>query len=292
EANLKCESHGRAIKLTCRWTEFKSCTENLKHYEVKLFDNNIALNTTKVKGNVVVLYYQFRKGFQLMKPYTIKVYSVRHIKGIDRQDQIGHLINSQFKTNVYHQYDMDQLAESIAKSLNHSTDKSIDVSQELAKLSLPWSNLVQKVTLIMSNDVNVFAGNEGKKKANEISRYRDACKATHISTSKCWELTLKEGLDDHYTFSRPDEANSATGLRVQLRFYYELYKHGWYASMVYPISDVETTTSSSGELKIRFHSNVNCILFNFRSLVAFPPNSNSNGYRYDCVLAEKEKNKH
>ncbi|KAL3307568.1 hypothetical protein Ciccas_013915, partial [Cichlidogyrus casuarinus] len=161
------------------------------------------------------------------------------------EEQIGHLNNSQFKTNVYHQYVMDQLAESIARNLNRSTDKSIDVSQELAKLSLPWSNLVQKVTLIMSNDENVFAGNEGKKKANEKSRHREACKGAQNSNASCWEWTLKEGLEDYYTFNRPDEGNNATGLKVQLRFYYELYKHGWYASMVYPISDNVTTALSS-----------------------------------------------
>ncbi|KAL3310525.1 hypothetical protein Ciccas_010911 [Cichlidogyrus casuarinus] len=65
------------------------------------------------------------------------------------------------------------------------------------------------------------------------------------STAKCWEVNLKEGSEFHYTFTRPDKDENVQGVNVQLRFYYEEYADGWYASKVYPLSADETSNSAS-----------------------------------------------
>ncbi|KAL3307106.1 hypothetical protein Ciccas_014388 [Cichlidogyrus casuarinus] len=220
------------------------------HYELRLFTYGqpvIVVNTTQVKGNVAVLSFTHGGGISLSKNYRLTVYAITETNEIKDQQLIGnHKIN--FVAKVHYQDVMDRLAESIAKNLNSSTGKQKDLSQELAELSLPCSHLLQKLTLIISNDESVFAGHEGRKQFDKKYRLRDACKASGVSISKCWELTLKEYSEDRYTFNRPDKGEYVAGLSVQLRFYYDHYKDGWYASKVYPIakcSDDETGTPKS-----------------------------------------------
>ncbi|KAL3310012.1 hypothetical protein Ciccas_011429 [Cichlidogyrus casuarinus] len=162
------------------------------------------------------------------------------------QERIG-TTSIEVKAYVYYQDVMDNLAEAIAKYLHSSTDDRKDLSHILEKLSLPWSKVVQKLALILSDDMNVFAGREGRKIANELSRPRDACKGKQVPTAKCQEVTLKNGSQDGYIFTWPGGVEQNPGVNVQLRFYYETFKGGWYASKVYSVGSEDMDTETGTE---------------------------------------------
>ncbi|KAL3308975.1 hypothetical protein Ciccas_012486, partial [Cichlidogyrus casuarinus] len=239
--NLLCYRDNRELKSICTWDEISERPGTLKYYVLKVFKDDKMINETQVEGNVAVLHYISKKGYKLGEDFPIKLYSVTQDNRTERVKLIGDYFVI-FTNNVYYQDVMDKLAETIARNLKNSTGQDKDLRQEVAQLSLPWSNHVQKLTLILSNDLDVFAGKGGKKKA---------CKAAHISTSRCWEFNLKVAYQDYYTFTWPENEKNAQDLSVQLRFYYEDYPDGWYASNVYPLINNETAYTESGTSELQ-----------------------------------------
>ncbi|KAL3309460.1 hypothetical protein Ciccas_011994 [Cichlidogyrus casuarinus] len=201
-------------------------------FKVSLENTAKLINTSQVEGNAFAFY--FTPGMKLDIAYRITVYSVTNMNGVKQELLIGHKLYS-FKTHIYYQDAIDRLARSVAENLGNST-------QVLAELSLPWSNPMQKLTVVISNDADMFRGGAGRKYADYYGRSRESCKEITMSTAKCWQFTLKQGPEDHYTFHWPHE--NVAGLNVQLRFYLQQYSHGWYASELYPL-DTGTQNSRS-----------------------------------------------
>ncbi|KAL3307460.1 hypothetical protein Ciccas_014023 [Cichlidogyrus casuarinus] len=254
---LTCSQSYNELSVECRWLEHVPL-DKLQHYVLTLENYRPwkTLSRFKAEGNVVKFYYHPDKGYTLTNWHILFLYKVMLKDGAEFEQHISSRWLA-MRVNYHSQDIIERLADGIAKNLNSSTWDTVDLKQELAEISKPYSYPVQNLTLIISNDNQVFAGHEGRKVIDGKTRFRDACSYKSTSLTNCWELALKEGAKNRFTFAWPDKDETAKNLSVQLRFYYEGYENDWWASSVYPIvdfSDRPRKRKSKLDLKLNYCS--------------------------------------
>ncbi|KAL3309432.1 hypothetical protein Ciccas_012022 [Cichlidogyrus casuarinus] len=252
-STAKCNDDKRSKIIRATWAEPKEEQGNFKYYEAVLYliSINTILNTLKVDGNVAT----FKENLKYETEYGINVSAVYENAGKRVEKRIYGCLGNILYPRPYYQDVMDKLAEAIARKLIGSQEAERDLSEELAQFIWPWSKYVDTVNLVISDDDNVFAGKQGRKKISE-SRPRNACEAKKISTAVCQEITLLKSGGKNFIFNWPKPDEYAPNMRVQVRFFYDAdmadrrstLKDYYFSSRIYTI-DAPSTNIGHCELR-------------------------------------------
>ncbi|KAL3309472.1 hypothetical protein Ciccas_011982 [Cichlidogyrus casuarinus] len=212
---------GKIVQIN--WEEPEELLGTLKNYIVTVSNGYV----TQVEGNVIVLKNMDGQPFKHKYDYVIRITAVYN-QGTQRKIL---LITFKFEEKVYSQEFMDNMAQTIAKKLDASMEiRQRNFSEELAEISKPWSYNVEKLVLVISNDVRAFDGKEGLKDSSFQSE--EPCEFIHDSEIKCRSVILKKGTEKNDLYTWPEDDASDRGMSAQLRFYYGEETDHWYATKI------------------------------------------------------------